>query len=71
MSEVAVTHCPTAYADGAHTQQGQPVSVSDRVQLRLYDRRNNWRSEQASERMRRVKPWEKSSRNRKPREIPI
>lgn len=63
------TKCPTAYALGANTQQGTPISVSDRVQLRLHAKRLDWKAEAARARMRRTKPWEKSSRNRKAREV--
>src|SRR3954470_16656806 len=63
-----ITHCPAAYAVGAHTQHGNPVSVSDRVALRLHARRQDWKAEAArDERMNRVKPWERSNRNRKVR----
>lgn len=57
------TKCPTAHL--VPTQQGEPVSVSDRVALRLHARRQDWKGEAARQRMLRVKPWERSNRNRK------
>lgn len=66
---VDVTYCPTVYL--LSTQQGEPVSVSDRVKLRNHAKRLDWKAEAARERMLRVKPWEKSSRNRHPKEVPL
>lgn len=60
-----ITICPPAYALGGQTQQGSPISASDRVKLRRYYDRDTAKRDAARQCMARTKPWEKSPRNRK------
>jgi hypothetical protein len=54
------TRCPDAYALGADTQQGSPISVSDRIKLRRHYDRKDLKREAARERAKRIRLWEYS-----------